>query len=179
MQEILITISLVLAIFILYYVFVYNRLQRLLNNVEEASSGIDVVLNKRYDLISNLLNVVKGYSEHEKEVFEKVAMIRNNLNTARDVANEQMQEVSDQIMLIVESYPQLKASEQFLNLQKNLSNVEEHLQAARRLYNRSVTQLNNAIKSFPTNIIAKNHNIKTKLLFATKADLQENVEIKF
>ena len=156
MREVIIGVSILVVVLILYYVFVYNRIQRLSNSLEEASSGIDIALVKRYDLISSLVEVVKGYSTHESDVFNQVVAIRNNLETARDVASEQMDVASSKLVALVESYPDLKASEQYLNLQKNMSNVEEHLQASRRLYNRSVTELNNVVKQFPTSIIAKN-----------------------
>lgn len=179
MQEFSLGVGLVVLLLVLYYIFVYNRLQRLQNSLEEASSGIDIALNKRYDLISSLVEVVKGYSKHESEIFESVAAIRNNLNTARDVANEQMEEASSKLIALAEGYPELKASDQYLNLQKNMSNVEEHLQASRRLYNRSVTELNDVIRSFPTNFIASNHNIKSKKLFATTTDIDSKVEVSF
>lgn len=179
MRNVVIGIGVFIIFIVLYYVFVYNRLQRLINNTDEASSGIDIALNKRYDLISSLVNVVKGYSKHESEVFTQVAVIRNNLDTARDVANEQMDVASTKLIALVESYPELKASEQYLNLQKNMTNVEEHLQASRRLYNRSTTELNNVIRSFPTNFIAKNHNIVSRDLFMTDANVADKIEIEF
>lgn len=179
MRELLLGVALLVIVLILYYIFVYNRIVRLSNSLEEASSGIDIALVKRYDLISSLVEVVKGYSKHESDVFSQVVAIRNNLETARDVANEQMDVASSKLIALAESYPELKASEQYLNLQKNMSNVEEHLQASRRLYNRSVTELNNVVKQFPTSIIAKNHNIQARQLFATDANFQEKVEINF
>lgn len=174
MEKVLIGFVFIIVILILYYIFVYNRLQRLSNSVQEASSGIDVALNKRYDLILNLVNVVKGYSLHEADLFSEVAAIRGNLDEDRDQANQQMNKAKDEMLLLVEAYPTLKANEQYLNLQKNMTNVEEHLSASRRLYNRSVTQLNNVISQFPTSIIAKNHNIMAKQFFSA----QNNVEVK-
>lgn len=179
MQEIVGFLVIILVILGLYYVFVYNRLQRLSNSVEEASSGIDIALLKRYDLISSLVETVKGYSNHERLVFKQVAEIRNNLQNDRENASLQMDAAASQLLAVVESYPDLKASAHFLNLQKNMTNVEEHLQASRRLYNRSVTELNNVIRVFPTNIIAKNHSIKSKKLFATNINLDEKAEIVF
>lgn len=179
MQEILRFLVIILIIFGLYYVFVYNRLQRLSNSVQEASSGIDIALLKRYDLISSLVETVKGYSKHESSVFKQVAEIRSNLDINREGASVQMDKATSQLMALVESYPDLKASAQFLNLQKNMTNVEEHLQASRRLYNRSVTELNNVIRVFPTNIIAKNHSIKSKELFVTEINLDNKTEIVF
>ncbi|NLC55002.1 MAG: LemA family protein [Erysipelothrix sp.] len=179
MREIVIGLVSVLVLILIYYVVVYNKLQRLLNNAEEASSGIDIALNKRFDLITNLVEVVKGYSKHESEVFREIAAIRNNLVSARDIANEQMEVAVGKLSVVVESYPQLKASEQYLNLQKNMTNVEEHLQASRRLYNRSVTELNNVIRQFPTSFIAKNHAINSKDLFATSGDYSSKPELNF
>lgn len=179
MQEVLGFLMIILIILGLCYIFVYNRLQRLSNSVQEASSGIDIALLKRYDLISSLVETVKGYSKHEREVFKEVAAIRNYLQTDRTTASEQMDETTGKLLAVVESYPELKASEQFLNLQKNMTNVEEHLQASRRLYNRSVTELNNVIRVFPTNIIANNHNIVAAKLFETSIDLASKDKITF
>ena len=179
MREIILGILLFIVLIFLFYIFIYNRLQRLVNNVGEASSGIDIALLKRFDLISNLVEVTKGYTKHEAEVFRDVAAIRSNLNNAREIANEQMEVAIDKLNVIVENYPTLKASDQYLNLQKNLTNVEEHLQASRRLYNRSVTQLNNVIKQFPTSFIANNHNIKARELFGANGIGSEKPEVVF
>lgn len=179
MREIMIAIAIVLVFILMYYIFVYNRLQRLVNNLEEASSGIDVALLKRFDLISSLVEVVKGYSKHEREVFTEITQIRNNISSNREVASEQMEKAISKLNVVVEAYPQLKASAQYLNLQKNLTNVEEHLQASRRLYNRSVTQLNNVIKQFPTSFIAKNHDISARELFAASGDFMGKPEVSF
>lgn len=179
MKDILGILAIIIITLGLYYVFVYNRLQRLSNSVDEASSGIDIALLKRYDLISSLVETVKGYSKHELAVFSEVVAIRSNLESKRSVASQQMDEASSKLLAVVESYPDLKASEQFLNLQKNMTNVEEHLQASRRLYNRSVTELNNVIRVFPTSIIAKNHNLKPKELFVANVNLDSKQDIKF
>lgn len=179
MQEFLGFLLIIIIILTLYYIFVYNRLQHLSNSVEEASSGIDIALLKRYDLISSLVETVKGYTKHELAVFKEVAAIRNNIDSNRAVASQQMDAAASKLIAVVESYPNLKASDHFLNLQKNMTNVEEHLQASRRLYNRSVTELNNVIKQFPTNIIAKNHQIGSKEFFATDINLDNKTEIVF
>ena len=141
-------ITIVLLIIISYY----NSVIRLHNQMLETNSGIDVALKKRFDLIPNLVETVKGYAKHEKETLENIAMIRFSGNPKAQ-ANES-QTALNKILMIAEGYPDLKASEHFLSLQRNLSDVEEHLQAARRLYNRKVSEYNTKIEQFPGSFIA-------------------------
>jgi len=167
----------VIVILLLLYITIYNKFRRLVVEVEETSSGIDVALAKRYDLITNLVETVKGYAKHEKDVFERVAQIRNLLKDSRNEANEEMNSSLGRIFSIVESYPELKANEQFLALQASLVDVEEHLQAARRLYNRRVAELNVKVNQFPTNLIAGSMNVGTKPFFAANDEQRESVKV--
>lgn len=156
-----------------YYMAVYNKLIRLRNGSKEAESGIDIALLKRHDLISSLVETVKGYTKHESDVLEKLVKARSNLKTNKELADNQMDEVMTSINMSIEAYPDLKASEQFLNLQKNLSNVEEHLQASRRLFNANVRVYNDTIEQFPSSIIAKNHNFTLMSMFEADKDLSK------
>ena len=128
-------IALICIILILIIVLIqYNSLIKLRNNVRQAKSGIDVFLNKRFDLIPNLVECVKGYSKHEKEIFENVSKLRSEYIKSKDFKQaEKLNEDMNKIMAIAENYPELKASEQYLNLQNNLSKIESELQAARRI----------------------------------------------
>lgn len=179
MRQLVIGLLILLILMFSYYVIAYNRLQRLINNLEEASSGIDVALIKRFDLISNLVEVVKGYSTHEKDLFRDISKLRSNINDNRELANQQIESTIFRLEAVIENYPQLKASQQYLNIQKNLTNVEEHLQASRRLYNRNVTMLNNVIRQFPTSFIAKNHKIEARKLFAAPNNFKEKPKVNF
>ena len=176
-MDILMGIVGVIVILILWYIVVYNKFRRLVIEVEETSSGIDVALAKRYDLITNLVETVKGYAKHEKEVFESVAQIRNLLKDSRNEANEEMNSSLGRILGIVENYPELKADQQFLALQASLVDVEEHLQAARRLYNRRVAELNVKVNQFPTNLIAGSMNVTVKPFFAANDEQRESVKV--
>lgn len=162
-----IIIGVIVVIIVLYYVASYNKLTRAKNAVLEANSGIDIALLKRFDLISDLVEVVKGYSKHEKELMIELTKIRSQVETTPLRANRNMDKLVEKLNVTIESYPDLKASEQYLNLQKNMANVEEHLQASRRLYNNNVTVYNNMTEQFPSSVIAKNHKFKKFTLFET------------
>lgn len=155
-------ILIVLGIIILWLIFTYNRLIVLKNRTKEAWSDIDVQLKRRYDLIPNLIETVKGYASHEKSLFENVTKAR-----AQAIAAEQLgdtKKISEaenflsstlkSLFAVAENYPQLRASENFLELQRELRDTEDKIQAARRFYNSNVMELNTKIEVFPTNIIA-------------------------
>ncbi len=146
----------------------YNTLVRLRNRAEEAWSDIDVQLKRRYDLIPNLVNAVKGYAKHEREVLDAVTQARAQATAmtidASDVTPEQMAQFAamqeglggalGKLLAVAENYPDLKASENFVELQRELTDTENKIQAARRFYNSVVRDLNTAIEQFPGNIVA-------------------------
>jgi LemA protein len=149
-----------LALVGLAFILVFNGLVVRRNRCETAFSTIDVMLKKRYDLIPNLVATVKGYAHHEAGVFEEVARLRaqaasGGLATDQTVAvNNQITELLRRILVIVEGYPELKASENFLHLQRSLNEIEEQIAAARRAYNAAVLDLNNAVQMFPSSLVA-------------------------
>lgn len=137
----------------------YNRLVSLRNRIENAWSQIDVQLRRRYDLIPNLVETVKGYAAHEKEVFEKVSEARSAMMNAQGVkaqgeAQNQITDALKSLFAVAEAYPQLKANENFMMLQEELSGTESKIAYARQFYNDQVMTYNTMIQSFPTNIIA-------------------------
>lgn len=142
----------VLGIAVVWFIYYYNKIKKFSIAVEEASSGIDVALSKRFNLIPNLVETVKGYAKHEREVFESIAKSRRDMMTRIDYEN-QMNDTINKLLAISESYPELKASDNFLHLQRALADTEEHLQAARRLYNRNVANLNETIAVFPGSLV--------------------------
>ena len=146
-----------IIIVIVIIIFIqYNLLIRLKINVQRSKSVIDVYLKQRFDLIPNLIKIVKEYTDHEQVVLEKIIKLRNKYNKNEDFnISQQLNEQIDKVFILAEKYPNLKADTQFLNLQKNLIKIESQLQAARRLYNNDVTKYNTAISIFPLNIIAK------------------------
>ena len=174
-------IIIMLILFItIFSLITYNILIKLKNEVKQSKSGIDVYLNQRFDLIPNLVECVKGYSKHEKEIFKEIAEMRKTyIKEPKKMENaEKLNNKMDQLVLIAENYPELKTSEQYLNLQKNLTKIENQLQAARRIYNMAVTRYNNKIETIPFNIIAKIFGFKEKNLFVIEEHKKENIKIK-
>ena len=150
----------ILVLLVIYVIYIYNRLVKLKNLVNEAWSGIDVQLQKRYDLIPTLVNAIKGYTTHEKNLLEQITVLRNQAINAKDIRSQEQIEISisktlGSLFVVVESYPELKASQNFLDLQQELSKVENDLQRARRYYNGSTRNYNILIEQFPSMFVAK------------------------
>ncbi len=152
----------ILVVLVLWSVVTYNRLIALRNRSKEAWADIDVQLKRRYDLIPNLVESVKGYASHEKEVFQRVTEARANaMNAEQSGDPKKMGEAENMLsgalkslFAVSESYPDLKASNNFMELQREVRDTEDKIQASRRFYNRNVMQLNTRIEMFPINLIA-------------------------
>ena len=174
-------IVLIIVIVLLIVVLIqYNSLINLRNKVKQAKSGIDIFLNQRFDLIPNLVECIKGYSNHEKEIFENVAQLRAEYIKSKNLRQaEKLNNGINEIIALAENYPDLKASEQYLNLQKNLSKIESELQAARRIYNMEVTNYNTAINVVPKNIVANMFGFKEEELFEIEDSKRENIKVNF
>ena len=174
-------ILIVIAILLIIVLQMYNNLVKKRNAVKQSKSGIDVYLNQRFDLIPNLVECVKGYSKHEQSIFTEIANLRTSyMNQSKDIKSaENLNNKMNQLIAVAENYPELKASEQYLNLQKNLTKIESQLQAARRIYNADVTNYNNKIELVPSNIIAKMFGFKPAQLFEIEEYKKENIKIKF
>ena len=169
MDFFLIVIIVIVALAI-WAVLDYNGFVALKNRAKEAWSDIDVQLKRRYDLIPNLIETVKGYASHEKEVFEKVTLARTaamGAQTATDRAQKEdaLSGTLKSLFAVAESYPDLKASTNFLELQRDLTDTEDKIQAARRFYNTNVRDLNIKIESFPSSIIANAFGFAKRDLF--------------
>jgi LemA protein len=165
----------IVVIILLWLVFGYNKLVRLRNEAEQGFSGIDVQLKRRADLIPNLVETVKAYATHEREVFERVAEARRQALAARGVAQAANADVVMTAALtglfgIAEAYPELRASENFQRLQAELSDTEDKIAAARRYYNTTVRRFNSLIQSVPTNIIARIGGFREREFFRIEAD---------
>lgn len=164
---------------------VYNSLVTLKNRAKEAWSDIDVQLKRRYDLIPNLVETVKGYATHERELFEKVTQARASAMSATGTTNKAEAENAlsntlKSLFAVAENYPDLKASQNFLELQRELTDTEDKIQAARRFYNTNVRDLNIKIESFPANTIAGSLGFKQMDLFQTANEAErEPVAVKF
>lgn len=171
-------IIVVIGIIFAYILGTYNSLIGRKNKIRQAASGIDVYLTQRFDLIPNLLECVKGYMNYEKEIFTKITQMRANYMKTKNLKEgEQLNEECNKIMAVAEKYPELKASEQFLNLQKNLTKIESQLQAARRIYNSEVNVYNNIVQMFPSNILAKLFNFKEEEFFEAEEQTKNNIVI--
>lgn len=181
-QIILLVVLVVLA---LWLVATYNGLVRLKNRAKEALSDIDVQLKRRYDLIPNLVETVKGYMAHEKGVLENVTKARTAvMNMAgnpleRDNAEKQLSNTLKTLFAVSENYPDLKANANFLDLQRELADTENKIQASRRFYNTMVMDLNTKIESFPTNFIAGMFGFSAEKYFETAEAEKEAVKVKF
>lgn len=174
----------VVGVIVLYVVFVYNGLVTLRNRVSEAWSDIDVQLKRRYDLIPNLISTVKGYAAHESGVFEKVTAARSQAmqaGTAHDKAEAEnmLSDTLKSLFAVAEAYPDLKANQNFLELQRELSDTENKIQASRRFYNGNVLELNNKIDMFPSNIVAGAFSFKKSEFFEVTEAEKEPVKVQF
>lgn len=172
-------ILLILLVALLLFVLIsYNSLVSKKHKVAQARSSIDVYLNQRFDLIPNLVETVKGYAKHEKEIFEETIKLRTSYINSKDLDEASiLNSKCNSILAIAENYPELKANENFLSLQKSLSKMENQLQAARRLYNIEVTDYNTKLNVVPTNIIAKMFNFKEEKLFQIEEYKKENINV--
>lgn len=170
----------VIVVLLLLIIFIYNSLVRSKVRVDEAWSDITVQLKRRYDLIPNLVQTVKGYAKHEKQVFEEVTKARTNALKAQTVAqaaeaDNQFQQALKSLFAVAEAYPQLRATENFQKLQDEVTDTEDKIQAARRFYNGAVRDLNIKIQTFPTNIFAGMMGFKLREFFDVDANQQAAV----
>lgn len=188
METTLIIIIVVLAALALAAVGMYNGLIRLKNRVEEAWSDIDVQLKRRYDLIPNLIETVKGYAAHESQTLENVVQARNSAMQAQSsnanahdlaAAENVLSSTLKSIFALSENYPDLKANQNFLELQRELSDTENKIQASRRFYNGNVRDFNTKLQVFPTNIFAGMLGFIAREFFEAAEAEKANVQVKF
>lgn len=176
----LVIVLILIAVVVISIIVMSNNLNKALVKIDEASSGIDVALTKRYDVLTKMIETVKGYAKHEKEVLFDVVKIRKGMTIEeKNEANKQMDETLSKINVLAENYPDLKASENFKTLQDSIADVEEHLQAARRLYNANISSYNQMIVTFPISIIAGTKGLTKREFFVAEEHKKQDVEIKF
>lgn len=175
---ILIIASIIILIILGWYISVSNKLNRAVVKIDESLSGIDVALTKRYDVLTKMIDVVKAYTKHEKETLFEVIKLRKDMSIQeRNDVNHLMDENFRKINVVAENYPELKSSENYKTLQQSIADVEEHLQASRRLYNSNVSIFNQLLVSFPTSSIAKNKGLTKKDFFEADEIKKEDVKI--
>lgn len=177
-------LTIILIAVIVWVIAIYNGLIRLRNRVDEAWSDIDVQLKRRHDLIPNLINTVKGYAAHEKELFEKVTEARARAMGAgttvdKAQAENMLSNTLKSLFAVAEAYPDLKANQNFLELQRELTDTEDKIMASRRFYNGNVLDFNTKIQVFPTNIMAGMLNFTKRDFFQVAEEEKENVKVEF
>jgi len=187
-MTILIVLLVIIAILAMMLIGMYNSLIKLKNRVEEAWSDIDVQLKRRYDLIPNLIETVKGYAKHESETLEKVTSARTQAMSAQAGGDAKAQAEAENmlsgalksIFALSENYPDLKANTNFLELQRELSDTENKIQSSRRFYNGNVRDFNTKVQVFPTNLIANFLGFKERDFFEISDEKErENVKVAF
>jgi LemA protein len=165
---------------VLWYVSTRNRFARLAVKITESDSGIDVALTKRYDTLTKMLDITKGYAKHEAEVLAGVVKLRKGMSMGeRSAANVRMDELAGKINVLAESYPALKASENYKELQRSVADVEEHLQAARRIYNMNVSYFNQLLASWPASIVGNGMGQARKDFFEAEEGKKQDVKMEF
>lgn len=175
----------VAVVLLLWLVAGYNKLVRAANKVEEAFSTMDVYLKKRFDLIPNLVETVKGYAKHESETLDRVIAARNAAGSAKSAEERMVNEAAisgglRNIFALAESYPELKANENFLDLQGQLQKIEEDIANSRKYYNATVRIFNDTVMTIPTNLIASMFHFEKKPMFeVADAAERENVKVSF
>ena len=180
----LIAVLAVLVLLLVYIFGTYNSLVSLRNRVRDSWSQIDVQLKRRFDLIPNLVNTVKGYAKHESETLENVIKARNTYSTAvtpneKMEANNVLTNAISKLFALAESYPDLKANTNFLELQNELQDTENKIAMARQFYNDTVLTYNNKIEMIPSNIVAKLFKFTKETFFEAKDAERENVKVEF
>jgi LemA protein len=185
MGIVIIVIVVLLILAVLIYIGIRNSMISSRNRVDEAWSGIDVQLKRRHDLVPNLVETVKGYASHESEVFEKATKARAEAMSARGVgetaqAEQKLTGALTDLRAVAENYPQLRATENFQQLSRNLSELEDEIQASRRIYNSNVQAYNTKIQVFPNSIIAGQGGFQAKEFFEIEdASEREPVAVSF
>lgn len=177
-------VGITLGVIIISGIFVYNSLVKLKNQVDNSWAQIDVQLKRRFDLIPNLIETVKGYAKHEKEVFTTVTKARTEFLKAETVqdkakAENHLTQTLKSLFAVSESYPDLKANQNFLQLQEELSGTESKIAYARQLYNDTVMELNTKIETFPSNILANMFKFTKRELFETDKEEKKNIKVQF
>lgn len=178
MNPVLIVVIAAVVILAGYFISISNRLNRAKVKIDEAGSDIDVSLTKRYDVLTKMVDVVKSYAKYEKETIFRTVQLRRNMSMQeKSEANRLMGESFERIHALAENYPELKASANYNTLQKAIADVEEHLQASRRLYNANVSRYNQMLVAFPTSVIAGMKGMTKEEFFSAEESKRQDVKL--
>jgi LemA protein len=165
---------------VVWFIMTMNTFARLAVKVTEADSGIEVALTKRFDTLTKMLDVTKAYAKHESETLAKIVTMRKGMSPEeKSAANLKMDEVLGGINVMVEAYPELRSSENFKELQSTISEAEEHLQAARRIYNMNVSSFNQLLASWPASFVGNARNHTAKIFFQADEEKKADVKMAF
>lgn len=176
-MELISLLFIMISIIVCWCISIYNRIKRLYIKIGEADSGIDVALNKRYNVLTKMIDVVKSYTKYENETIMKTIKLRSNMSILEKVkVNDELNKTFDRVTVIAENYPELKSSDNYKVLQNAIIDVEDHLQAAIRIYNSNVSRYNQVISVFPNNVIAKNNGFSEKSFFELETE-KKDIEI--
>lgn len=172
----------VIALLVIYVLVTYNGFVRIKNRVEEAFSTMDVYLKKRWDLIPNIVETVKGYAKHEKSTLSEVIKLRNGAyddmsSDEKIKANQELSKGITKIMALAEQYPELKANENFKDLSAQLTKIEDEIANSRKYYNGTVREFNDKVQMFPSNVVAMIFGYKTKTMFEANEEERKNVKV--
>lgn len=183
-MELIWVIAIIAGVLAFWLILTYNGLIKVRNRADESWSDIEVQLKRRYDLIPNIINSVKGYAKHEKEVFMKVTEARTAAMGAQSMGDHvksenMLSETLKSLFAVAENYPQLQASENFLHMQQELTDAEDKIAAARRFYNANIRTFNTKLQVFPTNLIAGMFGFKDREFFDAPDVAMETPEVKF
>jgi LemA protein len=185
MPGLLIFVGIIFLLSIIYIILTFNLLVALRNHIRDAWSNIDTELKRRYELIPNLVATVKGYAAHERQIFERVTELRAKCLAGQRTPNEQavnenqLVEALKRLLAVVENYPQLKADKNFLELQKELVNTEDRIQAARRFFNGNVRDYRNKCETFPSSVIAGIFGFEPQDYFSVRPSVREVPDVDF
>lgn len=179
-----IIVAVIVVLLIIYLISTYNTFVRLRNSVREAFSTMDVYLKKRWDMIPNIVNTVKGFAKHEKETLEGVIKLRNgaydSMSPEEKIAtNQELSRGITKIMALAEAYPDLKANTNFMDLSNQLAKVEDDISNSRKYYNAVVRKYNDKVEMFPSNLVASIFGFKLEKMFEIVEEERENVKVEF
>ena len=167
-------------VFLLWWISASNSFKRRKIQVQESLSGIEVALTKRYDMLTKLLDTARGYMAHEKDLFTQVIKLRRGMSVQEmSQASEKMGELSTRLFAVAENYPQLRSAEVFVQLQRGIHDAEDHLQAARRLYNANVSAFNSSIAVFPGSLVANSQGLAPMEFFVAEEHKRADVKMSF
>ena len=178
MQYAVIGAAIVIAV--LWWIYVSNKFKTLMVKVDETISGIDVALTKRYDTLVKMLDTTKAYAKHEADTFDHIVKLRKDMTVSeKNNLSAQLDQVQSKISLIAENYPELRSSENFKQLQIAIADVEEHLQASRRLHNANVSLFNQMLVTFPDSIVGNSMHLSKKDFFVAEESKKKDVAMQF